>query len=152
VPELPTRRRILRKFRIDEISSVTNPAQEGARAVIMKSAELAPNLPGAADDPVLPPVEATPAENAAAVRHNVRARDLREREAAAREDTLPRTLADVDRLLEDKAREQRRDDETLEQAFARLANRRETSDSDFPRLLRLRDRIEREGPLPLSEA
>src|SRR5690606_34666828 len=111
-----------------------------------------PDLPGAADDPVLPPVEATPAENAAAVRHNVRARDLRERAAAAREDTLPRTLADVDRLLEDKAREQRRDDETLEQAFARLANRRETSDSDFPRLLALRERIEREGPLPLSEA
>ena len=32
-------RKILREFKIDEISGVDNPAQEGARMVIMKRAD-----------------------------------------------------------------------------------------------------------------
>ena len=37
--EQPRRRRIMRQFRIDEISAVTDPAQEGATMAIMKGRE-----------------------------------------------------------------------------------------------------------------
>ena len=33
---MPPRKRIMREFRIDEISGVDNPAQEGARVAVMK--------------------------------------------------------------------------------------------------------------------
>ena len=44
MPRKP-KRRIMRAFKINEISGVDNPAQEGARVAIMKRAEPAPNEP-----------------------------------------------------------------------------------------------------------
>lgn len=46
------KRRILRRFRITEISAVDNPAQEGARAVIMKRADAPTGAPTGASTEV----------------------------------------------------------------------------------------------------
>lgn len=133
-PDSPARRRrVMRAFKIDELSAVTRPAQVGARAVILKVA-----------DPILPSHEATPAEREAARLHNVRARDEAEREAAARAAEMPpMTLRDIDIKLESMADAARGKGETVEQAYRRLLIER---DPAFVELLRHRDRVELSGP------
>lgn len=136
----------MRAFKITELSAVDRPAQQGARALFFKrEGELPPALARlGADEPVLPGPEATPEEEAAARLHNVLLRDRAEREAAARGATSPpRTLADLDTMLEGMAEAARREGETMERAYARLLHERSP---EFAALLRERERVEAEGP------
>lgn len=147
-PSSPKRRRgIMRAFKIDELSAVTRPAQEGARALIMKSADAA--LPPAlaslgADSPDVPALEASPEERADERLRNTALRDRAEREAAARDaQQQPMTLHDIDVKLEGMAADARTDDETVEQAYRRLLIEREPA---FIELLGRRERVELLGP------
>lgn len=144
-----TRRRgVMRAFRIDELAAVTIPAQQGARALIIKSADPALPRPLATlgpDDPKVPSLEASPQERAAERLHNTLLRDRSEREAAARAaQQRPMTLADIDHVLESMATDAREENESMEQSYARLLRQREPA---FIELLRRRDLVERFGPM-----
>jgi transketolase len=105
----------MRKFRIDEISSVDRPAQVGARAVIMKRAPL-------------------PSENDET--HGWLAEEGRRLRAQGGGPDID----EIDQQLMEMAREARKAGETTEQAYARMAKQRETSDTEFTRLLHERMR------------
>lgn len=129
-----SRRRVMRRFRLDEIAAVDAPAQIGARALLLKRASA----------PVVPPLEANQEERARTRLHNVRARDEAEREADERAASLrPMTLRDLDLRLESLAEQARREGETMQMAYARLERGGEES---FRALLTERERVASEGP------
>ncbi len=117
MPDLPTRKRIMRKFRIDEISSVDRPAQEGARAVIMKRAP---------DDDHDDHDDET--------RQGLAAEGRRLRASGGVD------IDEIDRQLLDMARVARKPDETAEQSFSRLADARTSPNTEFVELLHERMR------------
>ena len=113
MPDLPMKRRIMRKFRIDEISSVDRPAQQGARAVIMKRFD--PD-DGSLDE----------------TRQGLAAAGRRLRASGGVD------IDEIDRQLLDMARAARKADETAEQSFFRLADARTSPNREFVELLRRR--------------
>ncbi|MEB2346130.1 MAG: hypothetical protein OZ948_15485 [Deltaproteobacteria bacterium] len=140
------KRRVMRSLKIEELSAVDRPAQEGARVVLMKraAADLPASLRDVGGEPILPGVDDdTPEERDAIRLHNVRVRDRAEREAAARLGRPPMSLRDLDTILEGMAEEQRQPGEAMHAAYSRLAGDR---DSDFAALLAERDRVEQGGP------
>lgn len=100
------------------------------------------NIPLAAE---LPDVDATAEQRRAIDERNARRRDRAEREAALAGADVPlSTLADLDRKLEAIARDRARDNESMQQAFARLVA--SGDDETFTTTLRLREIVARHGP------
>lgn len=106
MPELPTRKRILRKFRIDEISSVDRPAQAGARAVLLKRAP----------DPTAKQ-RTGPHGDERDEAHGWLVAEGRKLRASGGVD-----VDEIDRQLMEMAHEMRKAGESDEQSFARLAS------------------------------
>lgn len=109
--------------------------------------ELSPDLAAAPEVDEIPPgPDASPEEWAAYGEAVARYRDRVERETRLNpRPPRPRmtTLLDVDHALESRAVELRRENESMQQSFARLAR---GGDEAFDALLAERDRVEREGP------
>lgn len=156
-PSSPTRPcRIMKEFVISELAAVDRPAQRGARAVLLKSAnagtaaavlgvEIPAHVADASGEMMTPPLEMNETERRRFRERAAALRDHAEREA--RVEALAaahlRTLADLDTLLEARASELAGEAETMVAAFTRLVASR--SDEAFNALLEGRERVALEG-------